>query len=31
LKASKIYSMVSDTDVFKEELKPPIFLHFDWF
>jgi predicted nucleotidyltransferase len=29
LKASKIYSMVSDTDVFKEELKPPIFLHFD--
>jgi len=29
LKASKIYSMVSDVDVFKEELKPPIFLHFD--
>ncbi len=29
LKASKIYSMASDIDVFKEELKPPIFLHFD--
>jgi len=29
LKASKIYSMASDIDVFKEELKPPLFLHFD--
>ncbi len=29
LKTSKIYSMVSDIDVFKKELMPPIFLHFD--
>ena len=29
LKVSKIYSMASDIDVFKEELKPPLFLHFD--
>jgi len=29
LKASKIYSMASDIDVFKEELMPPILLHFD--
>jgi len=29
LTSSKIYSMVSDVDVFKEELLPPIVLHFD--
>ena len=29
LKASKIYSMASDIDVFKEELMPPILMHFD--
>ena len=29
LTCSKIYSMVSDIDVFKEEFKPLIFLHFD--
>lgn len=31
LKASKIYSMISDIDVFKEEFKPLILLHNDWF
>ncbi|MCK5761583.1 MAG: nucleotidyltransferase family protein [Candidatus Izimaplasma sp.] len=29
LTCSKIYSMASDKDVFKEEFKPLIFLHFD--
>ncbi len=29
LKASKIYSMASDVDVFKNELMPPILMHFD--
>ena len=29
LKASKIYSMISDIDVFKEEFKPLILLHND--
>ncbi len=28
LKASNIYSLVSDIDVFNEELQPPIFMHF---
>lgn len=29
LTTSKIYSMVSDVDVFKEELLPPLVLHYD--
>jgi hypothetical protein len=31
LTSSKIYSMVSDVDVFQKELLPPLILHFDWF